>query len=382
MDILFVGPVGDFNIVDGGYATAAEGMFAILTRMLKDENIDYINSVDCISTLNLNNIKFPEKNYDVVFLHTHPNSFANPTVANIFQKILSFGKRKYLSVVWETKPLPYNWKFLWESDLFTGFITPSKFVANQIIENTKKSVYYVPHFIDTQIYNQININDKVEKEDKFTVLFVGQHTSRKGVQDAILSYIRAFHLIEDSQLILKCHLMSDRELPLDILIKYYINTNCNVWKSKIFTMQDKLKLSEMVTLYQEASILLFPSRGEGFGLPIVEAMSVGIPVIYTNWSSCSEVGEAPGNRPVNYYIDEAYNMNLYGYEQVSQYAYPFIKDLSTILRDEYGKWKRNKKQYYEEVSLNKNIVDLKFGYDAIKNCFSYVIKDIEDKRVK
>lgn len=43
-------------------------------------------------------------------------------------------------------------------------------------------------------------------------------------------------------------------------------------------------------LYRNACALLFPSLYEGFGFPIVEAMSVGTPVITSNISSMPEVG--------------------------------------------------------------------------------------------
>ena len=49
----------------------------------------------------------------------------------------------------------------------------------------------------------------------------------------------------------------------------------------------------MYALYTNACALVFPSFSEGFGMPLVEAMSLGLPVISSNISSLAEVvGEA------------------------------------------------------------------------------------------
>ncbi|MDA3895650.1 MAG: glycosyltransferase family 1 protein [Desulfobacteraceae bacterium] len=45
----------------------------------------------------------------------------------------------------------------------------------------------------------------------------------------------------------------------------------------------------MISLYKKAACLIFPSLYEGFGFPIIEAMSCGIPVITSDRSSMKEI---------------------------------------------------------------------------------------------
>jgi glycosyltransferase involved in cell wall biosynthesis len=47
---------------------------------------------------------------------------------------------------------------------------------------------------------------------------------------------------------------------------------------------------ELVRLYQEAAALLFPTRYEGFGLPVAEAMAAGTPVVATPDAAVREIG--------------------------------------------------------------------------------------------
>lgn len=61
----------------------------------------------------------------------------------------------------------------------------------------------------------------------------------------------------------------------------------------VFSLTGTIPTPDLPALYAAASAFVFPSLYEGFGLPILEAMSVGCPVVTSNRGSLKEIaGEA------------------------------------------------------------------------------------------
>jgi len=65
-------------------------------------------------------------------------------------------------------------------------------------------------------------------------------------------------------------------------------TNLNLKNIDHIIPSGTIKGSEVFKLIKGATLFVFPSRGEGFGLPPLEAMSVGTPIVYTNIPSHNE----------------------------------------------------------------------------------------------
>ena len=57
---------------------------------------------------------------------------------------------------------------------------------------------------------------------------------------------------------------------------------------RVMYLQSDFSASRMPSLYKSVDCLVLPSRGEGWGRPIFEAMAMGLPVITTNWGGATE----------------------------------------------------------------------------------------------
>ena len=384
MNILFIGPISRVEAAHAGYGNAAAGIASVLIQMERENRIDNVYFYDTNSELFDRPLS---DKIDVSICVANPQVFINnhPKGEQI-KKVILLGEQRYLSIVWETTPIPDRWKDIFDGDLFTGILSPSKFVAREIEGVLPRSVYYYPHFIDISKSTPINIDNKVKHEDVFTVLFVGQYTKRKSIDEAIIAFTKAMYRCPNAQLILKTHILGTPDMDINKLIKLHVNTNAPKMHAKIYNIMDTIDESEMYDLYRQASMLLFPSKGEGFGLPPAEAMGVGLPVAYTDWSSLPEVAQGPGNIAIDYKLDLVQGMDQYGYEVESMYAYPSIQDISTAIKLNYAAWSQDIQKYYEVTKGNRNIIDGRFGYDTVSRCLEHIINhedgfaptDIED----
>lgn len=118
------------------------------------------------------------------------------------------------------------------------------------------------------------------------VLFTGGFDPRKNMSLAVEGFARLIASDPAAHARLKLHIVcayqeSDRAAMMA--------------HARQLNVADRLVLTgyveeeRLAELYQQASAFFFPSRYEGFGLPIVEALACGVPVVTTRLSSLPEV---------------------------------------------------------------------------------------------
>lgn len=142
-----------------------------------------------------------------------------------------------------------------------------------------------------------NVNSKYDLPDKF-LLFVGVKEPRKN----ILSILKVFSKLKDENINLV--IVGPCGWSDIIWRKFYNNLDENI-KSRIRIL-DYVTEEDLPAFYNLAKIFVWPSYYEGFGLPPIEAMACGCPVIASNNSSL------PENLKDNAILVEALNVeNLY-----------------------------------------------------------------------
>jgi glycosyltransferase involved in cell wall biosynthesis len=94
-----------------------------------------------------------------------------------------------------------------------------------------------------------------------------------------------------------------------------------------------IDVAEMLYLYENAGCLVSASRGEGFGLPVAEAMLAGCPVIATIYSGQADICRPEHCWPVDYQLEPA---RTHLTEGSSLWANPVLGSLRAQMRNLYS----------------------------------------------
>ena len=136
--------------------------------------------------------------------------------------------------------------------------------------------------ISSEIISEVRTHWNL-KDDFF--LFLGNVEPRKNVYNTVNAFVTFAEKNTNVKLVitgLKSSFIED--ILFEIGKKEYLNR---------FVMTGFVTENVLQTLYAEAKVFLYPSLREGFGLPILEAMAFGTPVVTSNISAMPEVaGEA------------------------------------------------------------------------------------------
>ena len=193
------------------------------------------------------------------------------------------------SLFWDQKN---NYSVLWRKYFITlinlgmnsktQIVTTSNYSKNNLIKifGNNRTINFV--------YQSINFHktkSSTYKTPENYLLHIGSFEKRKD----LITLVKAFKLVKDDS------------LKLVLAGAQIINGNSEVLDEiKTFIIQNKLEnkvilagyvsKEEASLLYKNARIYVFPSLDEGFGIPILEALSFSLPVICSDIDIFKEVG--------------------------------------------------------------------------------------------
>jgi glycosyltransferase involved in cell wall biosynthesis len=119
----------------------------------------------------------------------------------------------------------------------------------------------------------------------------------------------------------------------------------NPLNPEILYIDSDLSDSEMAGLYRSSDLLVSSYRGEGFNLPVLEAMATGLPVIVTEGGSTDDFCDKEFSWKINSSKKSVGNQ-IYGMEtQVEAWLLePSEEHLSLLLLDAFSSPKKRKKK--------------------------------------
>jgi GT2 family glycosyltransferase/glycosyltransferase involved in cell wall biosynthesis len=256
-----------------GYAVSAREMLLQLDALDVDVRLAYLYGTDWMDT--------QRDDHRLAAMRQRPKDLHLPQVVyasgDLFCK--NSGRYRIGYTMLEVDGIPKDW-ILQANELDEVWV-PSSFNKQTFLESgLKVPIHVMPLGVNPDFYNT-----KIRPyrpTDRFTFLAVFEWGERKGAELLLRAYHRAFGQKDDVLLLAKV-INTDGGVNVQKEVKA-LNLPENGPPVAILYNQD-LPTHQMGSLYRSADCLVAPSRGEGWGMPHIEAMACGLPVIATDWSA-------------------------------------------------------------------------------------------------
>ena len=124
----------------------------------------------------------------------------------------------------------------------------------------------------------------IPQSKKFRFLLIGKYEQRKSIDESIEAFAMTYGNNLDVELVIKSDYFRNHVEKKQALEYKIASMNVNNIKL-VWGLQTE---TELANLYRSANVFLFPSKAEGWGLPLIEAAATGLPLITTFHSGQTE----------------------------------------------------------------------------------------------
>jgi glycosyltransferase involved in cell wall biosynthesis len=200
----------------------------------------------------------------------HKRKFIFEIQGDIFDYPSSNGNKIHSSLV------KFFSRFIAKRADYIRIVSPFLFDPLDALGIDRKKIFLIPPRCNSKLFNKKNIDPQKPEhlaQNKYNILFVGNLIFAKGV-DILLE---AFALIEKEYSDIGLVYVGDGEEEAHLISR---SSELGVDKKVMFVGRLEYKLIPSIMHYSD--ILVLPSREEGVGRVILEAMAMKLPVIASN----------------------------------------------------------------------------------------------------
>ncbi|MCK5624966.1 glycosyltransferase family 4 protein [Candidatus Pacearchaeota archaeon] len=173
-------------------------------------------------------------------------------------------------------------------------IAMAKFGQEQCKKVHNLDVHHIPHAVDVKNYFPLKKNERDELRkkwnlnDKFVIGVVARNQGRKMLDRTIKMMALYAKINPNAILLMHCDANDPAQVfPISQLInRYGIQNRVLFTGTTYFKGFDYKKMNDV---YNLMDVFLLTTSGEGFGVPIIEAMACEVPVIATDYTTTGEL---------------------------------------------------------------------------------------------
>jgi glycosyltransferase involved in cell wall biosynthesis len=216
-------------------------------------------------------------NNKIILRHSWPPIWSKPP-----------GQKLILIQPWELSSLPASWVKPFSEEVDEIWV-PSQFVKNVFCESTIRpdKITVIPNGINPSVMTPDGPTPRLPLRARTVFLFVGGSIPRKGIDVLLTAWKKTFGPNDDVLLIIKD--MGTKGTYQKTNLASQIQALAQDSEAApILYIDNDLSEIQMAGLYRIATCLVAPYRGEGFCLPVLEALACGTGVLTTQGGPTDE----------------------------------------------------------------------------------------------